>query len=75
MAKFVTILLIIAVLIGAYFYYNEYRTPVQFEGDARPTRCIRHTNEYGEEYYTDSYLDRIKNVFRNCPKADDLVPG
>ena len=70
MEKILTIFVIIATLIGAYLYYNEYRTPVQFEDDPRSERCIKHTREFGEDYYSDSYLDRFKNVFRRCPKIE-----
>ncbi len=75
MAKFVVILVIIATLLGAYYYLNENRTPTLYEGDTRPTRCIRHTDEFGVEYYSDSYLDRLKNVFRRCPKAEGAPKG
>lgn len=75
MAKVIVIFIIIGTLLGAYYYYNEYRTPVLYEGTGRSARCIRHTNEFGENYYSDSYLDRIKNVFRNCPKAEGAPKG
>ena len=80
MAKVVVIFLIVVTLLGAYYYLNENRTATLYEGDARSTRCRRHTQEFGEEYYADSYLDRIKNVFRSCPKAEgapvegDILP-
>lgn len=70
MAKILTIFVIILTVVGAYVYYNEYRTPVEYTDVNRPARCIKHTNEFGEDYYSDSYLDRIKNVFRSCPTAD-----
>ena len=75
MAKVVVIFIIIGTLLGAYYYYNEYRMPVLYEGNGRSARCIRHTNEFGEDYYSDSYLDRIKNVFRSCPKVVDPRKG
>jgi len=71
MLKILGIVIVVAVLIGFYLYYNEYRTAVQFEGGyGRTERCIKHTREFGEDYYSDSYLDRLKNVFRKCPTAD-----
>lgn len=69
MGKVLGVFVIIATLIGAYLYYNEYRMATQFEGEGgRTERCIKHTQEFEDGNYSDSYLDRIKNVFRRCPQ-------
>ncbi len=69
MGKMLAILIIVVTLLGVYVYYQKYRIPVQYEGDARTTRCVKHSKDYEGGDYSNSYLDRLKNVFRDCPDA------